>query len=85
MDNDIKAAVAEFPPTFGLRHAPGQVFKIEPANCYMSDTYGMLLYTSRLNQEDGHWYAYAKGNPEELRAQVCDLPEGGLGITDGAK
>jgi hypothetical protein len=65
----VAAAVALFPGEFGLRGFPGEVFRVSKSASYYSTTYGVLLYTER-KCEDGVWRDFAKGSPDELRAQI---------------
>lgn len=85
--NAIRAAIDTFPPTFGLRAFPG-TFKIAESCCYWADDdSGPILYTARrvevgeaLTRQGyapGDWVAFAKGTPEDLRAQVVSLPRAG--------
>lgn len=70
----IAQAVAEFPPEFGLRAFPGKRFKIVEGASYYSN--GPVLYTYVLQTEGewkGEWFAFAKGTPGELRAQMVRL------------
>lgn len=63
----IEAAAAEFPETFGLKAFPGKVFRISLAASYVSGGQ-VLLYTAI--QDGDRWESFAKGTPAELRAQI---------------
>lgn len=66
----VKAAIATFQATFGLRAFPGETFRIGASQSYYSDTYGIMLYTQR--QDGDRWLDFAKGTPEELRRQIVN-------------
>lgn len=71
----IRAAIDRFPPTFGLRGFPGDVFRISPTASYISGG-DLMLYTQR--KEGGHWLDFSKGTEPELRAEVVTLPPAGV-------
>ena len=65
----VSAAVARFPGTFQLRGYPGETFRVSRRASYYSDTYGILLYTERLCEDDV-WRDFAKGTESALTAQI---------------
>lgn len=77
----IDAAIATFPETFGLRAFPGDTFKIERRDSFVSQG-RILLYTHKLMSENSLlskeagkrvWSAFSKGSVEELRREVVAL------------
>jgi hypothetical protein len=67
-DEKIRAAIARFPATFGLRGFPGDVFRLSPTASYINDSGRVTLYTQR---KDGtQWLDFAKGTESELRREV---------------
>ena len=64
----IKAAIARFPATFGLRAFPGNLFRIGERESYVSTGGAVMLYTQRL--VDGRWQDFAKGTEAELRREI---------------
>jgi len=76
----VREAVASFPPEFGLRAYPGEVFRVSPTASYWSDFEGgVLVYTQvrgrPLFAQDAppEWMDFAKGTPAELRRQLVRL------------
>jgi hypothetical protein len=70
--SSILAACTSFPATFGLRAFPGKVFRINKGNSYVSEVYGVMLYTD-IRNDDGSWSCFAKGSPDELRREVMPI------------
>ena len=66
-DEKIRAAIARFPTTFGLRGFPGDVFRISPTASYVSGG-RVLLYTQR--KDGNQWLDFSKGSESELRREV---------------
>lgn len=66
-DEKIRDAIARFPPTFGLRGFPGDVFRISPTASYVSGG-RVLLYTQR--KDGNQWLDFSKGSESELRREV---------------
>jgi hypothetical protein len=66
-DEKIRAAIARFPPTFGLRGFPGDVFRLSPTASYVSGG-RVLLYTQR--KDGNQWLDFAKETEPELRREV---------------
>ena len=66
-DEKIRAAIARFPATFGLRGFPGDVFRISPTASYVSGG-RVLLYTQR--KDGNQWLDFSKGGESELRREV---------------
>lgn len=66
-DEKIRAAIARFPATFGLRGFPGDVFRLSPAASYV-DGQRVVLYTQR--KDGNQWLDFAKGSESELRREV---------------
>jgi hypothetical protein len=66
----VADAMATFPETFGLLAYSG-TFRIGESQSYVNDYGVVMLYTQKLIQ--GEWYDFAKGSPEELRAQIVPL------------
>ena len=66
-DEKIRAAIAKFPSTFGMRGFPGDVFRISPTSSYVSGG-RVLLYTQR--KDGNQWLDFAKGTESELRSEV---------------
>lgn len=71
----VAAEIAKFPSEFGLRGFRGERFRVSEAASYYSSSSGVVLYTERLERRDdaSQWLSFAKGSPEELRAQVVRL------------
>jgi hypothetical protein len=67
----IRDAIARFPPTFGLRGFPGDVFRLSPTSSYVSGG-SVMLYTQR--KEGDHWLDFSKGTEPELRGEIVPLP-----------
>lgn len=67
----IHDAIARFPPTFGLRGFPGDVFRLSPTSSYVSGG-SVMLYTQR--KEGDHWLDFSKGTEPELRGEIVPLP-----------
>lgn len=67
-DEKIRAAIAKFPATFGLRGFPGDVFRISPTASYINDSGRLTLYTQR--KDGNQWLDFAKGSESELRREV---------------
>ncbi len=76
-DKALDDAIAQFPAEFGLRPFPGKLFRISRNASYISGglfgggavpEHEIRLYTQVL--KDGQWLDFAKGSPDELRAQV---------------
>lgn len=67
-DEKIRAAIARFPATFGLRGFPGDVFRLSPTASYINDSGRVTLYTQRKN--GNQWLDFAKGTEPELRREV---------------
>ena len=67
-DEKIRAAIAKFPTTFGLRGFPGDVFRISPMASYINDSGRLTLYTQR--KVGNQWLDFAKGSESELRREV---------------
>lgn len=66
-DAAVDRECAQFPATFGLRAFPGEMFRVSRADSFVS--WGrVLVYTERLAGD--RWVSFAKGAPEELRAQL---------------
>lgn len=62
----VKAAIAEFPGTFGLRAFPGKRFTLNESASYVADSGAeVMLYVFTA---DGQ--AFCKGTPAELRKEV---------------
>jgi len=70
----IRAAIARFPATFGLRGFPGDVFRISPTSSYVSGG-RVMLYTERKDNDD--WLDFSKGTESELRGEVTSLASTG--------
>jgi hypothetical protein len=70
----VTDAIAQFPATFGLRAFPGDVFKISPFHSYESDfpAPGTVYLYTYVRRGDA-WHSFAKGTPQELRAEVVAL------------
>ncbi len=66
----LDAAIAKFPPTFGLRGFPGETFRVSRDSSYVSGG-SVMLYTEILR--GGIWLDFAKGTPAELRSQIVEL------------
>lgn len=64
----IEAAIAKFPPTFGLRGFPGDTFRISLESSFIDDSGKVVLYTQR--HDKGHWVDFAKCSIGEL---TCEL------------
>ena len=73
-DANICYAVARFPPTFGLRGFPGDMFRLSPMSSYISGG-NVMLYTQR--KEGDHWLDFSKGTEPELRGEIVPLPSAG--------
>ena len=73
-DAKIRDALARFPPTFGLRGFPGDVFRLSPTSSYVSGG-NVMLYTQR--KEGDHWLDFSKGTEPELRGEIVPLPSAG--------
>jgi hypothetical protein len=67
-DEKIRAAIAKFPPTFGLHGFPGDVFRLSPTSSYVSGG-RVLLYTQR--KDGNQWLDFSKGSESELRREVA--------------
>jgi hypothetical protein len=67
----IAAEIANFPPTFGLRAYPGDVFRISRTASYFSDypALGTLYLYTQVRRGD-QWLDFCKGTSAELRAQI---------------
>jgi hypothetical protein len=65
----IYQAIKKFPSEFRLKAYPGRWFSISAANSYISDIFGMMLYTE-VQLPDGSWAPFAKGSPQELEQQI---------------
>jgi len=65
----IARAAAEFPATFGLRAFPGDTFRVSIGSSYINGSGLIMLYTEIMGH-DGSWRVFAKGTPEELKAQL---------------
>jgi hypothetical protein len=63
----IRAAIAQFPATFGLRGFPGGVFRLSPDSSYVSGG-RVALYTQR--KDGDSWNDFSKGTEAELRGQI---------------
>lgn len=77
----IDKAIASFPETFGLRGFPGDTFKIDRRDSFVSQG-RILLYTHKLMSDDSLlskeagkrvWSAFSKGSIEELRREVVNV------------
>lgn len=66
-DEKIRAAIARFPPTFGLRGFPGDVFRLSPTSSYVSGG-RVMLYTQR--KDGNQWLDFAKETEPDLRREV---------------
>jgi len=76
MTQTLRDAIAQFPATFGLRAFPGEVFQISVRDSYESDfpkPGTIYLYTQR--KDGDRWLSFAKGTPQELRAEVVTIPQ----------
>lgn len=75
-DSKILAVIATFPAKFGLRAYPGQVFRISEQNSYVNDYGVVYLYTQVQGDFSGtvSWTDFAKGTPDELQAEIVDIP-----------
>ena len=72
MNVAIKAAIALFPDTFGLRGHNG-IFRFSAQSSYTSDwsdTGTVFLYTQVYNAASGEWSDFAKGTISELITEV---------------
>jgi hypothetical protein len=70
-EQQLAAAIAEFPAEFGLRAFPGRVFRISKSASYVNDAGQPVLYAAL--KADAHWQDFAKVTPAELRSQVVPL------------
>lgn len=82
-DAAVKAAIALFPATFGLRAYPEQTFRVAERASFVSRG-EVVLYTQRLVTRDAYlatygnepkspehlWLDFAKGSVADLQAQV---------------
>lgn len=73
-DAAVAAAVASFPPSFGLRAYSGDTFRVSSSSSYVSGG-RVVLYTERLGA-DGQWRDFAKGSADQLREQMIALDIG---------
>lgn len=71
----VKAAMAEFPATFGLRAFPGDVFRIGERQSYVNDSGVVMLYTQRYDVTREQWMDFAKGTAGELRREVVKVAD----------
>ena len=65
-DAKIRDAIARFPPTFGLRGFPGDVFRLSPTSSYVSGG-NVMLYTQR--KEGDHWLDFSEETSRSLILQ----------------
>lgn len=79
----VAQAAAEFPSRFGLRAFPEDRFMILLKDSYVSEG-EIMLYTGIL-QPDGTWKSFAKGTPEELRANITPAPGEATAVSAGAE
>lgn len=63
----VRKAVEAFPKTFKLRAFPGETFRVNLQNSYISEG-RLILYTDIL--QDGKWVAFAKGSRNVLRNEI---------------
>lgn len=73
-DSKIRDAIARFPPMFGLRGFPGDVFRLSPTSSYVSGGH-VMLYTQR--KDGDHWSDFSKGTEPELRGEIVSLASTG--------
>jgi hypothetical protein len=73
----IRAAIATFPETFGLRAYPGDVFRLSERSSYVANDAATVptLYTQCWRSRAAGWHCdewcdFAKGTPDELRRQL---------------
>lgn len=69
----LAAAIDLFPPKFGLRAWPEDIFRISIQTSYINDNGQPTLYTEIYNKELDSWAAFAKGTVEEIGVQVVRL------------
>lgn len=69
MNEQIDKAIAEFPPTFGLRGFPRNTFRINNLASYVNDDGIVMLYLQRKVLNDC-WLDFAKCTTEELFSQI---------------
>jgi hypothetical protein len=61
----VTTAIGE---TFGLRNYPGEIFRVNPKNSYVTDNGAVMIYTDVY--KDDKWFAFAKGTSNELVAEA---------------
>lgn len=77
----IRAAVATFPETFGLRAYPGSIFRLEPRSSFLSESSGLQLVLQRKMSEeeskkyrmDSGFYDFTRDTPENIRGAMVYL------------
>jgi hypothetical protein len=74
----IAEAIAQFPPTFGLRNTDhlepnpsGHLFRISQSSSYVNDSGEVQLYTEIYLHRK--WLSYAKGTINELKKEIVTL------------
>jgi hypothetical protein len=66
----VSDAIAQFPPQFGLRGFPGEVFRLSTTASYVSEG-RVQLYTQI--KKALQWFDFAKATPNELRAEIVEV------------
>jgi len=64
----VQSAIDLFPPTFGLKAFPGEVFRISETASYINDNGVVILYSQRLIEN--RWVDFAKGRVCDFRREV---------------
>lgn len=64
---ELERIAKEFPEEFGLRAFPGQRFRVNLRDCYISDGQSIIYVDNLWN---GKWVSFAKDTAENLRKEV---------------
>lgn len=73
----LRHAIAEFPPTFGLRAFPGKVFRISYEASYVSNVPEPdTVHLCTQMQHGEIWGDFGEGTPAELRREIVLLTGG---------
>ena len=67
---EIRSVVRRFPAEFGLRAFPGERFRINLSDCYVSQG-KVILYAAVRRGE--RWEAFCKGDVEEILREVVPI------------
>lgn len=67
----IADAIAALPGRFGLRYAPGKVFRVAPDTAYIS--LGNVYVYIEMKCGDA-WYAFSKGRAATLHTYITEVP-----------